>query len=181
MQILQCSFLVLLFYGHKDFNHNENNFICFKAVWLTGKYFADSALRELFFNTGIKVKKNCSLKTSDKILFSKKWILGIYGKVRYSWTRTLPLHFSPCLPLTLLLGLLMFQTVMIKAGHWVKYYNFVLFTKKLCRNCAFPLNFDTRKLGKIKVLSAVGKAQCNMQRQQPNAGRDLSIYFWNSS
>ena len=37
MEIFQCTSIALVSQGHKSFDHNENNFIYSKAIWLTRK------------------------------------------------------------------------------------------------------------------------------------------------
>ena len=44
VQSFQCTSLALFFHGYKDFDHNENNFICFKSIQLAGKYFVELTL-----------------------------------------------------------------------------------------------------------------------------------------
>ena len=44
VQSFQCTSLALFFHGYKDFDHNENNFICFKPIQLAGKYFVELTL-----------------------------------------------------------------------------------------------------------------------------------------
>ena len=46
-------------------------------------------------------------------------------------------------------------------------HSFVQFARKLCRNCAFPQNCDTMKLGKITVYFAVPLAKVLSKNFEP--------------